>query len=172
MASDYDWGLDFSELSSHVERLGEALRHTADSVRDRDSLPPSLASSIDELVKIRELTAKLKDRLDLEPLSLYVDGYLLSREQYYLLVARGILTFRLEEREAYDHFRMFHYEDDERRCYINPDERPLPKGTIKLQLGSPPEAILWSRLRPEQQEYFQEQQPDVAVRFRRERPGR
>jgi len=72
---------------------------------------------------------------------------------------------------ASDHYgilRMFHYEDAERRCYINPDEKPRRRGTAKVRFGVPPEEIPWAGLRPEQRQYFSRHVPKIAVRFKRD----
>lgn len=140
-------------------------------------LPPELSALLERLCRstdtARSIGNTLFDRLCSAPVALYLNGYLLTHEQFHLLAAQGIMFDC-----TYNAFRMLHYEDDDRRCYINPNETPLPPPEIDqqggihqrvgLRLGKPPEEILWNRLRPEQQDYFQQYLPEIAARFRRE----
>lgn len=164
MADAIDWTDELKRLCSLLDRAAE---ETVSMMEKPQAERIPLTELVRLVIGARDTARTLFDRMAFGPLERLIKGYRLSPEEFYLICAREPQLFPAC-RDLYDKFLMFHYEDDERIGYINPDERPLPEDQIKLRFGFPPEEILWNRLRPEQQKYFEEQQPDVAVRFRRE----
>ena len=118
------------------------------------------------LDRAHEAAAKLFDRLSARPTSRYLMGYLLSREEFCLMAIGGVWIETLWG-DSYEAFRMFHYEDSEHRCYIDPGKRPQAPGAMPSRFSIPPENISWSGLRAEQREFFANNLPEVAARFQR-----
>ena len=110
------------------------------------------------LSRARGAAGELFERLSARPISRYVMGYLLSREEFYLLAIRGTWV-KTPWGDAYEVFRMFHYEDSEHKGYINQDG---------FAYGVLAEEVSWERLRSEQREFFDRHLPEVAARFKRE----
>jgi hypothetical protein len=137
-----------------------------------EDLPDPILKLAESIDSARSAAHTIFDRLIARPIALLMRGSRLSREQFHLLLARDALLFpsvvETASGDLYETFLMFHYEDDEQRCYINPNERPHLPEQIRIRLGIPPEEILWVRLRPEQQSYFERNLPDVAARFKRQ----
>jgi hypothetical protein len=148
-----------------LDRAGDALRRIAASLRPAP-VTPDVVTLTEEISRAITLANQLSERLHEGPLKGLLQGRLLSREEYYLLVALGVLGGRSSIGDSYAEFQMLHYEDDERRFYIMLDERPAA-GMIRVHHGMWPEEIWWERLRSEQKEYFERYLPEVAVRFRR-----
>ena len=109
------------------------------------------------------------------PLNGFLSGRALTREEYYITAAAGLHCYTakaagLSTFDDFEIFNFFYYEDEGRRCYINPSMHPPPFGRIRLHgggLGEPPEELSWSKLRPEQQSFFTEYLPSIADRFKR-----
>jgi hypothetical protein len=113
----------------------------------------------------------LLDCLCAGPLDRFLRGYRLSRQEYHLLRAQGLLCWPREsvglpDVDDYEVFDMFFYEDGERRCFINPLLRARTPGTVGIRVGVSPEELSFEGLRPEQRRFFETRLPDVANRFR------
>ncbi len=173
-----------------IERIRRASR-TAQKMTDElfqwlwrnvsagDVVPREVPSDAAELIgalrteidAVERAVAAALDRYQDRPLDLFLKGFLLTREQYHLLAAMRLPLSSaklagLSMLDDYDVFCMFHYEDDNRRAYINPDEAPRQPGRIKIRFGVPPEELDVNALRPEQLAFFEEYLPDVLARFR------
>jgi hypothetical protein len=133
-----------------------------------EEVPDPISQLLVCLDRASGAAGELFQRLCARPTDLHLRGFLLSREEFYLLASQDFVCVAGPWGDAYEVFQMFHYEDSMRRCYINPDEGPRVGGTIKVRLGVPPEEISWHRLRPEQREFFDRHLPEIAARFRRE----
>jgi hypothetical protein len=87
----------------------------------------------------------------------------------------------LAEYEDFELFELLRFEGDDRQGYIylaaDIEDRPeigaddwfleLVAGTYRKAI-IPPEDIQWSALSPEQRDFFEQNRPDVAKRFRRD----
>lgn len=95
-------------------------------------------------------------------------GQALSREEYYLLAAQGILlipsTTGLEQ--AHEEFAYYLYEDDNQKGYIKPDQYPISEGTAACTMGVTPENVRKEFLGPDQKEFFAKNRPHLFSRFR------
>jgi hypothetical protein len=172
MTQSQGWGPDFAKLRSHLDQARDALNRIAASVHAQNetaNVTPGIATLAEEISSAKSLANQLSERLHGGPLGLLLHGGVLSREEYYLLVALGVLSGGSYTGDPYADFQMLHYEDDERRSYITLDERPSVGTIIKVHVGMWPEEISWDRLRPEQQNYFERYLPEVAARFVRNR---
>lgn len=146
------------DIRDLISLLDQALQRTATGP---DPMPPWL-------LQAREAGRMLFERVCAGPHGRYLGGFLLSREEFFLLASRGLASVDMPWGDEYDVFRMFHYEDSDQRGYINPSERPRVPGTVRVRLGIPPEEIAWERLRPEQRDFFERHLPQVAGRFARQ----
>lgn len=95
-------------------------------------------------------------------------GQALSREEFYLLAAQGILlipsTTGLEQ--AHEEFAHYLYEDDNQKGYIKPDQFPISEGTAACTIGVTPEDVRKDFLRPDQKEFFTKHRPNLFCRFK------
>ena len=95
-------------------------------------------------------------------------GQGLSREEFYLLAAQGILlipsTTGLEQ--AHEEFAYYLYEDNNQKGYIQPDQLPISEGTAQFTMGVTPEDVRKEFLRPDQIEFFEKHRPNLFSRFR------
>ena len=128
-----------------------------------------------ELQRARKEAIDLCERLSSRPAADFLDGRLLSAEEFHALGADGITW---PDRAAiglaapadvtdYELYRLFHFEDDRWRGLINPAAKPRDQssGRIGLCIGRPPEEIPRAQLRPEQEEFFAKHLPQVLARF-------
>jgi hypothetical protein len=60
---------------------------------------------------------------------------------------------------------MFFYDDDERRCMINPQGDLSCPDPAPIRVGKRPEELTLDQLRPEQREFFETELPTLASRF-------
>ena len=67
-----------------------------------------------------QATGELFERLSARPIVRYASGFLLSREEFYLLAIAGLWD-ETPWHDAYEVFRMFHFEDSERRGDVVPE---------------------------------------------------
>jgi hypothetical protein len=175
------WGADFNALRADIDSSVKILFQLITMVREHSGghLDPDLESLFTRLVELldhsRGTTQTLCERLVWRPVQRFLRSLELTREEYYMTVAAGMHSYTAKAAglSAFDDFEIFTffcYEDEERRCYINPSMQPLPPGRIRLHgggLGEPPENLSWSKLRPEQQAFFTEYLPSIAERFER-----
>ena len=176
-----DWGDDVRELGRLLEEVEHCSRQVSDWVVQNvtasdvlpSGLPPELAN---KLFNLQQSTSRAKaagieifDRVSAGPQARYLRGELLSREEFHLLVSRIELPQRaaFPAGDSYYVFRMFHYDDGEGRCYINPELAPLQTGRIAVRIGVPPEELLWNKLSHEQRVFFERYLPSIARRFKR-----
>lgn len=181
MSERLDWADELKHLCTLLDKIIEQGRsqvqqcdpESPDSgcvvVRDPTARPDPMSQLLAGADRARGAANELFDRMCARPVALLARGYLLSREEYYLLVSRGVLYAGTHTGDPYDDFRMIHYEDDDRRCYINLNEAPrLPGEALRIRFGIPPEEIAWTRLRNDQRDYFERHMPEVAGRFKRD----
>jgi hypothetical protein len=169
MTPDQSWGTEFKDLRSHLEQALDASRRMAEWSRIQlgsPDMPPGIAILEEQISIVESLASRLFERLFQRPSSLLLSGQHLSREEFYLLVALGVLKGGSYTGDAYADFQMLHYEDEKRRSYITLEEQPRA-GRIKLHFGMWPEEISWNRLRPDQRAFFERHLPEVAARFRK-----
>ncbi|MGO9137236.1 MAG: hypothetical protein ACLQBC_06155 [Syntrophales bacterium] len=135
----------------------------------------------EELETIDWTIKDLRFRFFRYPNNKWLTGQQLTREEYYLLAAQGILRIPSVSglREAYEEYSLYYlYEDDEAKGYINPCQEPtsppVPQanGSMKIKcgaiLGITPEDVKTSFLREDQKDYFREFEPDLFSRFKKE----
>jgi hypothetical protein len=121
---------------------------------------------------VRSGLGNLFDRLCSEPAHHLLVGRRLTREEFFLLAAAGDLLYSnkavgLSAHDDYEVHEMFHYEDQERVCHINPDLKPRSSnGRLLLRFGVCPEEIPLAGLRGEQRKFFEEKLPEIAARFK------
>jgi len=175
------WSDAFSALRTEIDSSVDAVRQLIGVIgeRFRGHIDPEIDSSFNRLVEILDRSRRRSDelfgRFVSGPLYGFVKGRTLTREEYYMTLAAGLHSYTakaagLSTFDDFEIFNFFCYEDEERRCYINPSMEPLPPGRIRLHgggLGEPPEELWWSKLRPEQQAFFSDYLPNIADRFKR-----
>ncbi len=126
-----------------------------------------------ELEEARAQILVLSERIAARPRWKFLNGYLLSQEEYYALCLDDIVwpnrkklgLQKLGTLTDFEMYRMFHYEDDERIGIINPDAAPRTNDRVGARFGRPPEEIPLTCLRVEQRQFFAEYLPDVFARF-------
>ena len=133
-----------------------------------------LKSKLFEIEKIIDTVEKkgndLFTRLSSEPVAKYVKGFKLNREEFYLLSAMGLplitpKTIGVSKHDEHEFFDLFYYEDEKRRCYINPDRADNEERT---NIGVFPEELDVKSLRPEQDDFFKANLPGIYPRFKQE----
>jgi hypothetical protein len=162
------WVGDFTELRRCLGRAAEASRHMADWMRKQlgpERLPSDVLTLMEDISQAQSLESRLSDRLHTGPMDRLFRGNPMSREEFYLLVAMGVLIGGSCTGDPYDDFQMLRYEDDERHSYITLHQKP--PGLV-IHFGPYPEELSWERLRPEQREFFSRHMPELAARFKRD----
>jgi len=170
MEDEEGWGGDFQELRRSLARAAEASHRMADWMRMQlgaESLPSDVLTLMEDISTAKSLANQLSDRLHRDPLSRLFYGQPMSREEFYVLVALGVLSGGSYTGDPYDDFQMLRYEDNERRSYMTVDQKP-PAGKLVVHGGPYPEELSWQLLRPEQREFFERHMPELAARFRRD----
>jgi hypothetical protein len=164
------WVGDFAELRRCLRRAAEASHHMAGWMRMQlgpEPLPSDVLTLMEDISKAQSLENQLSDRLHRGPMDKLIRGKPMSREEFYLLVALGVLTGGSYTGDSYDDFQMLRYEDNERRSYVSVAQKP-PAGKLVARAGLFPEEISWQQLRPEQRDFFDRHMPELAARFRRD----
>ena len=174
-----DWFREFDEIR---EGLAKA-RSVVEGLAKQMPLEVSevLATLDQELRSIERVTDSLSWYFCRNPLRKFLTGQRLSREEFYLLAARGIIVIPSENasEEAYEAFAQYLYEDNEQMGYINPSERPdpppVPTGNggwtqevNGMKIGIVPENVRISFLRPDQLNFFRDFRPELFSRFRKD----
>lgn len=162
------WVGDFAELRRCLGRAAKAAHHMTDSMRmqsGQERLPSDVQTLMEDISRAQSLERELSHRLHRDPMDRLLRGQPMSREEFYLLVALGVV--RGGSGDLYDDFQMLRYEDNKRRAYITVDPKP-PAGKRVLHFGPYPEDLSWQRLRSEQREFFERHMPELAARFRRD----
>jgi hypothetical protein len=183
---------EFDRLRESLTTTGSIVRTLAtwiwDNVVGKDTIParmpPELSEPFAALEKQMRITAEISDNLRWyfckNALNKWLSAEPLTREEFYLLAAQGILRIPSETgfREAYEEFALYLYEDNERQGYINPSEYPDPPmvpigkgkwtGTGHVKIGIVPEEVRTSFLSSEQKAFFKEFEPELFARFRKD----
>lgn len=179
--SDSKWCDELVAVRTQAEEAEAAAARLRDwlwrNVVAHDVLPRALPEEVqaclqtlsDKLSAVKVAQQEAFERYLDGPAQKFFAGRRLSREEYYLVAAMagpwatasqlGLLPF-----DDYALFELMYYEDDERRCYINPDLKFKPGRAGGF--GKPPELLKAVALRPEQHEFFAEFMPEVYRRFR------
>lgn len=123
--------------------------------------------------KLRTITdaiINLKWELWSRPWDKLLKGQRLTKEEFYLLAAQGLILVpsRSGFEEAYEEFTHYLYEDNEIIGYINPRNPPNPSGELRLEIGVSPEEVRTSYLSSDQLEYFRGFEPKLFSRFRKD----
>ena len=187
--SDSDkWLEDLQSAKSAIKSAEQAIRDVRAWVYQAGTrrFPLELDQSFESLDKSLQNVATFVYAIDETNTSLFtkvLSGQILSREQFHLLSALGVMLYTnkiagLSEYDDYELFKNFCYENGEVHAYITPSMKPLgPPATIDgtttvevraFNPGLPPEEIPWDRLKPEQRLFFERYLPGVAARFKRE----
>ena len=146
----------------------------------------SLFEQIDQNLKtIERVSTDLFLRFFKAPVEKFLLGYALTREEFYLLMAMDVdlpiisaKMLDLSSWDGYEFFRLFRYENDLVRCYINPgiNETELTNEagvkSLGLKFGHFPEVLDRDGLRPEQHEFFKTKLPELYARFSSKPPVR
>ena len=165
------------EAESTIDRLREWLWK---STVAHDVLPRKLSDDLEAI--LTQLAEQLWDvrlgaeeacaRLQGLPLERMLSGLRLTREEYHLLSAQELFSegtskaLGLSPYDDFEAFSMLCYEDERRIAYINPEEKPLKPGVVRVRSGISPEEVHTKALRPEQKEFFERYLPDVYRRFK------
>jgi len=124
------------------------------------------------------------ERYSSGPVIKFARGIPLTPEEYHYLCASGLdwgaKDAGLSPLTDFEVFSMFFYEDDKRHTLINPDALARwPRGPAEVgvevvhdrvfaRLGTPPEELSLSALRPEQKDFFQDYLPKIYARFKQD----
>ena len=192
MKSADEWFGEFSKIGEKANNSRSIMDVFAkwvwDNVVAKDVIPHRMPSEVadalaeleQELSDISQTSDNLRWYFCRNPLDKWMTGQKLSREEFYLLSAQGIITIPSETgiQEAYEEFAYYLYEDDEGRGYINPSEYldPPPVSTgngsstfkVHLTVGIVPEDVKTSFLRPDQLAFFRDFHPELFSRFKKD----
>ena len=176
------WSGEFDQIRESIEKSRSVMEGFAkwiwDNVVAKDVIPPRMPSEVShglaaldqELRAIAHSNDNLRWYFCRNPLDKWLTGQQLTREEFYLLAAQGILKIPSEtgSEEAYEEFTNDLYEDNELRGYINPSERPELNGgwTPRLKIGIVPEDVRKSFLSAHQKAFFRKFKPILFSRFR------
>ncbi|HEX5474693.1 MAG TPA: hypothetical protein VFX12_08545 [Vicinamibacterales bacterium] len=178
------WSEDFQVLLTEGRAAADALQGLSEAINGRleDDVEAAqvhrrVKDLRDHLDGVNNASDKLFERLCSAPVRRWLGGHRLTREEYHVMAAGGLIEYNTKAAcvcafDDFDVCSLFQYEDETRRCYINPKMDVLPPGRMRLRggIGEPPEELSWDRLRPEQQRFFATYLPDVAARFKRNDP--
>jgi len=182
------WREKLKEIISSSDRGLEALRDLAnwlsDNVVANDVIPREMPEPVRKLLhtlgqgldKSLSNARVIDESVAMGPAVKLTWGHLLTREEYYLLLARlsvdgGALTtgkdLGLSSFNDFEIFSLLHYDNDQKQGYVDfgPPRATRKKGTAFF--GTPPEEIPLGCLRPEQKEFFQRNLPEIFARFKR-----
>lgn len=154
------------QLMSVLRTLRE-VKEALDIQMKRDEQRPSYC--FEALMSLRDVESRLGTTIDKffhRPLWRWLNGYPLTRTEFHQLVAWDLLHCSGVPVDDYSVFAHLRYEDEGRRCYIDP-AAPMASGQGRGSSRVPPEEISFDRLRPEQREFFETYMPNVARRFKR-----
>ncbi len=170
--SDKDWIDEFEEIYKKLSNARTITENIADllpfEIPELRDIHQNLHDSLGSIENLRL-------RLCSNPLERLLTGQQLTREEFYILAAQGILKIPSEtgREDAFEEFGYYLYEDEERKGYINPSENTdaEPGGedstqATQLQIGVTPEDVRKSRLSPDQKDYFQQYRSDLFSQFR------
>ena len=127
-----------------------------------EGLPPILQQLSEQVAGARGHLVSARELWD-GVLSKFGRGLKLDRDEFYLVRAEGLWV---PSNSEYEEFMMHHYEDDERKGYINARQAPVQPGTIGPRWGVTPEDVRVAYLTDEQKRFFRERLPHSWKRFR------
>jgi hypothetical protein len=174
--SSDDWFREFNHIYESLTIIRYILKDL-----EKKWMPSEMWEVISELEQIAQTNNYLKYYFCSNPVNKHLNGQQLTREEFYLLAAQGIMIIPSQsgKEEVYKEFTHYLYEDNKQRGYINPSERPDPppvkigKGKriyrTHLKLGIVPEKVRTSFLRADQLDYFKNFRPELFSRFREDR---
>lgn len=149
-------------------------------IRRPEECSNKLAILEQELSAVDQNIGNLKWYFGMNSSDKWLKGQMMTKEEFYLLAAQGILTVPSEtgEREAYEEYNYYLYEDDEQTGYINPSAEPdsppvqTPDGgrtqKVSLKIGICPENVKISFLKEEQKDFFKRYKPGLFSRFKKD----
>jgi hypothetical protein len=185
-----DWSREFNRICDSVATARSIVEGFAkwvwDNVVAKDVIPTQMPAEVSvalaaldqELRSIEKLGGNLRWYFCSNPSQKWLAGQQLTREEFYILAAQGIMIIPSESglEDAYEEFTHYFYEDDKKRGYINPleypDSPPTPAGhggwtyKVHLKVGIVPEEVRTSCLRPAQLDFFKSFEPELFSRFR------
>lgn len=161
-----EWGV---ELKSAME-ASEQAQASLNKLLTRNPSAPLLQfkTDFDELLEAVRATW---ERYVSTPADKLLRGDRLTREEFHVMAAAGIIQGASKQLSGlpvddYELFDLMCYDDGAKRCYINPALEPS-NGENKMQAGSAPEDLSWDGLRGEQKDFFEQYDPELALRFYR-----
>ena len=169
---DKDWADEFDDIRKKLSNARNIIENIA------DLMPfdvPELGDIHQDLHDSLGTIENLRWRLCSNPLERLLTGQQLTREEFYILAAQGILKIpsAAGRGEAFEEFGCYLYEDEERKGFIDPSENTEAElveedstQATQPQIGIMPEDVRKSRLSPDQKAYFQKYKPDLFSRFR------
>lgn len=162
-----DWHREFDRIDKSVTKALSLVEELCKKPAEGSETLPALDH---ELRSIKQEVGNLRWYFCGNPSHKWLAGQELTREEFYLLAAQGIIRIPSESglKEAYKEFVYYLYEDDQRICYINPSEQPVPPWEVRLQIGIVPEEVRESFLRPAQLDFFKKYRPKLFSRFRKD----
>ena len=170
-----EWFGEFDRIREGIAKIRSVLKSLPET-----EILDFLTILDQELSDIAQTSDDLRWYFCRKPLEKWHTGQQLTREEFYLLAAQGIIVIPSEtgSLEAYEEFAYYLYEDNELRGYINPSERPnpspVPTGNggstqeVHLRIGIVPEEVRVSFLRTEQLNFFRNFKPELFSRFRKD----
>lgn len=187
-----DWSGEFDHIRESIAKARSVVEGLAkwvwDNVVAKDVIPPQMPAEVSEaltaldqeLRSVEQLGGNLRWYFCSNPCQKWLAGQQLTREEFYLLAAQGVMRIPSESgmEEAYEEFTNYLYEDDEKIGYINPseypDSPPVPTGNggwtgeVHLKVGIVPEEVRTSCLRPAQLDFFKNFKTELYSRFRKD----
>jgi hypothetical protein len=126
-----------------------------------------------QLENVREQVGEVSETLRL-PMFKFIQGRLLSEEEFHMLMGPKILTVKRGTgfKSDYEFFMFYYYKDDDSEGYIDINS-PLPqkdisgweKGRFRLSGQIEPEKVRIKRLRDDQKKFFENNFPEIFARF-------
>lgn len=190
--SALDWSGEFDHIRESIAKARSVVEGLAkwvwDNVVAKDVIPQQMPAEVSEaltaldqeLRSLEQLGGNLRWYFCSNPSQKWLACQQLTREEFYLLAAQGIMIIPSESgmEEAYEEYTHYLYEDDKKIGYINPsaypDSPPVPTGdggwtgTIGLKVGIVPEEVRTSYLRPAQLDFFKNFKTELFARFRKD----
>jgi hypothetical protein len=174
------WGANIGKLIEAVDEASRNLEALESRRRQRKQDHDSARPLRDCLLEIKKLADALDNEFCRSWIAKLAGVQPMTEKEYYLMRASGCegytaKGFGLVEVSDYEVFKHFYYEDDEKRCHINPaEQRPTfemdpetGKGFIRMSCGRYPEELQAKYLRPEQRAFLAKHLPAILARFRK-----
>jgi hypothetical protein len=135
----------------------------------------TVSNLIECLNQISALAGDARERLLAVPMQKLASGRDVTLHEYRLLQASRVIgcpavALNAAQFDDYYVFQMLRYENADTRAYIDIDSPP-PESEIRrvgLKVGTVPEHLDISGLRPEQRQFFEHYSPAVLKRFRQD----